>query len=234
MNVYAISDLHLPGGEKKPMDVFGAHWENHFDRIQADWHTRVQPEDVVLIPGDISWAIHLPDAQHDLDTIGMLPGKKVLLRGNHDYWWSSISRVRSALPRHMYALQNDALQFGDLILCGSRGWLCPGATNSNKEDECIYRRELLRLKMSLDDAKKKSAIQTDPWLVAMLHYPPFTDKNQDTEVSQMLAQYSVRDVVYGHLHGAVVGHAFSGEKAGVRYHLASCDKLNFTLYKLER
>ena len=240
MKVFAISDLHLPGGEPKPMHIFGAHWENHFERIKADWLSRVGPEDIVLIPGDISWAMHLPDALPDLAAICMLPGQKVLLRGNHDFWWSSIGRVRAALPENMYAIQNDALQFHELVVCGSRGWLCPGFSQATEDDARIYQRELLRLKMSLSEARKKCAGAGLPWLIAMLHFPPFAPFSplsghpQETEVMRLLSEYNVHDVVYGHLHGAGLAGAFSGEMGGVRYHQVSCDGLGFALYEVGR
>ena len=125
MRVYAIGDLHLPGGAVKPMDVFGAHWENHFARISEDWRGRVKDQDVVLIPGDISWAMQLDGAQADLDAIAALPGRKILLRGNHDYWWNSLTRVRSLLREGCYALQNDSVYLDGLLFCGTRGWTCP-------------------------------------------------------------------------------------------------------------
>ena len=125
MAIYAIADLHLPGGDIKPMDVFGAHWAGHFEKISEDWRARVKPEDVVLLPGDISWAMALTDARQDLEAIGALPGSKVLLRGNHDYWWSGIGRVRDILPPDMYAVQNDCLCLNDTLICGTRGWLLP-------------------------------------------------------------------------------------------------------------
>ena len=114
MDIFAIGDLHLPGGADKPMNVFGAHWEGHFDRIRADWLAKVHEDDAVLIPGDISWAMQAEDARADLEEIGRLPGKKILLRGNHDYWWCGISRLRDMLPAGMYAVQNDAMLLGDL------------------------------------------------------------------------------------------------------------------------
>ena len=240
MSVFAISDLHLPGGEPKPMHIFGAHWEDHFERIKADWTRRVKPEDVVLIPGDISWAMRLPDALPDLASIGALPGQKALLRGNHDYWWSSIGRVRAVLPAGMYAVQNDAVRFGDIIVCGSRGWLCPGFAQATEEDARIYQRELLRLEMSLAEARKKCVGVDSPWMIAMLHFPPFapfspfSERPQETEVMRLLSAYGVHDAVYGHLHGAGLAGAFSGEMEGVRYHQVSCDGLGFALYEVRR
>lgn len=237
MNVFAISDLHLPGGRSKPMDIFGVRWENHFEQIQADWNHHVQPNDLVLIPGDISWAMHLLEARDDLASIGMLPGRKVISRGNHDYWWSSIGRVREALPSGMYAIQNDAIQFENIVICGSRGWLCPSHTQTSENDAKIYARELIRLKMSLEKAQAKCAHIQNPWLIAMLHFPPFPpfiDHLLETEVTRLLSQYAVHDVLYGHLHGPGLQYSFSGEVNGVRYHPVSCDGLGFALYKLHR
>lgn len=230
MNVYAISDLHLPGGDKKPMDIFGEHWINHFKRIEEDWLARVNACDIVLLPGDISWAMQLEQAMQDLLALGSLPGHKVLLRGNHDYWWSSITRLRNALPDGMYALQNDSLRLGTAIICGTRGWLCPEGGTLSSEDERVYRRELQRLELSLQHAAKRQEAET--WTIAMLHYPPITENTRDTEVTALLEAYGVRDVVYGHLHGAGLQNAFTGEHRGVRYHQVSCDGLGFRLYQV--
>lgn len=236
MSIFAIGDLHLPGGEKKPMDIFGDHWANHFDKIQSDWTARIGADDLVLLPGDTSWAMRLDAAQEDLDAIGALPGTKVLLRGNHDYWWGSIGRVRAALPEGMHALQNDALAFGDTIVCGSRGWVCPGSAAFGEEDAHIYERELARLVMSLDKAqalaREVSARGGSPRVIAMLHYPPFGERAQPTEVTALLSEYGITDAVYGHLHGPGIAGAFEGPLDGVRYHLTSCDALNFQVYPL--
>ncbi|MFR8178345.1 MAG: metallophosphoesterase [Christensenellales bacterium] len=147
MSIFAIGDLHLPGGDKKPMDVFGAHWERHFERICADWQSRVKPEDIVLIPGDISWAMQLSDALNDLREIAKLPGTILLLRGNHDYWWSSLSQLRACLPENMHAVQNDAFDAGDCVFCGTRGWTIPLGQNAAAQDESLSPREALRLDM---------------------------------------------------------------------------------------
>ena len=155
MLVYAISDLHLPGGNSKPMNVFGSQWDDHFERIRADWTSRVTDDDLVLLPGDLSWAMKLEDAREDIQSVASLPGRKVIIRGNHDYWWASISRVRDALPEGMYALQNDAVRVSGITLCGTRGWILPCDT-SDAEDERICRRELMRLEMSLEREITKS------------------------------------------------------------------------------
>ena len=155
MTVYAISDLHLPAREK-PMDIFGPQWENHFSRIREDWQNKVQPEDVVLLPGDLTWSMHLEEAKEDIARVGELPGRKILLRGNHDYWWSAIGRVRRALPEGMYALQNDSLLLDGVLFAGSRGWTLPPYAQE-ENDLRIYERERLRLEMSLKDARKRDA-----------------------------------------------------------------------------
>lgn len=225
MALYAISDLHLPAREK-PMDVFGAHWENHFERIRGDWLARVCPQDVVLLPGDLTWAMRLEDALEDIARVGELPGRKILVRGNHDYWWSAIGRVRRALPEGMYALQNDAILLEGVLYAGTRGWALPG-TGSEAEDEHIYQRERLRLEMSLKCAR---ALSQDAPLVAMMHYPPMSDVC--VGFSDLLERYGVCACVYGHLHGAALSGALRGVRGGVCYHQVSCDGLGFRLREI--
>ena len=225
MIVWAISDLHLPA-RQKPMDIFGPHWQNHFDRIREDWMGKVSAEDVVLLPGDLSWAMHLEEALEDLARVGALPGRKILLRGNHDYWWSSIGRVRRTLPQDCYALQNDSLMLDGLLFAGSRGWTIPAEADGESDDARIYRRERQRLELSLKNARSKS--DSAP-LIVMMHYPPRSEGAEG--FADLLAEYGAQDVVYGHLHGAGLSGAVRGEVDGIRYHQVSCDGLDF---KLER
>ena len=225
MSVYAIGDLHLPA-KQKPMDIFGDHWKDHFARIREDWLSKVKSEDLVLLPGDLSWAMRLEDALEDLGSIGALPGRKLLLRGNHDYWWSSIGRVRRALPEGMQALQNDAVLIDGRLYAGSRGWTLPGPEQTY-EDRRIYERERLRLEMSLKCARRLSA---DAPITAMTHYPPLTD--DEPGFSDILEAYGVTDCVYGHLHGPAIYGAVRGLRGSVRYHQVSCDGLDFKLYAL--
>ena len=210
------------------MNVFGEHWKDHFEKIAADWRDRVTEDDVVLLPGDLSWAMTLDAARADLDAIGALPGKKVLLRGNHDYWWSAIGRVRDALPAGMYAVQNDCVPLNGRVICGTRGWNLP-TEQSAAEDVKVYKRELLRLEMTLKDARRRAG---DAPLLCMMHYPPLTDTQRETGFTALLEQYGVGDQVYGHLHGASLKSAFRGERNGIRYHQVSCDGLGFRLYRL--
>ena len=224
MKTYAIGDLHLPGGEIKPMDVFGPQWERHFERIAEDWRGRVTEDDVVLIPGDISWAMRQQDAEPDLQAIGALPGRKILLRGNHDYWWSAIGRVRAALPGDMYALQNDALALDGQVFCGTRGWNFPGEEPQDPDDARIFAREVLRMRMSLETARR---IAPDLPLTVLMHFPP------DSHLLALAKEYGAMRLVYGHLHGAALRNALQGRWGGMYIHQVSCDGLGFCLLDLE-
>ena len=227
MRLYAIGDLHLPGGQEKPMDVFGDHWEGHFDRIAQDWRARVTQDDVVLLPGDTSWAMQLSDAVPDLQAIGELPGRKLLIKGNHDYWWGGVGQVRRALPDGMMALQHDVADLGDLVVTGTRGWTFPTEdTPLSKDDERIFNRELIRLELALTAAQKAAAGRP---VLLMLHYPPLYQTERDTAFTRLIEQYQVHTVVYGHLHGAGLRAGFNGTWNGVRYMLTSCDALGFRL-----
>lgn len=227
MRLFAIGDLHLPGGQEKPMDVFGDHWEGHFERIAEDWRSRVTDDDVVLIPGDTSWAMQLSDAVPDLEAIGALPGRKLLIKGNHDYWWGGVGQVRRALPEGMMAIQHDVTDLGDAVVTGTRGWSFPTEEAPlSAEDERIFNRELIRLELALNAAQK--AADGRPILL-MLHYPPLYQMERDTAFTRMIENYPVHTVVYGHLHGAGIRAGFTGEWNGVRYMLTSCDALGFTL-----
>ena len=222
MQIYAIADLHLSLTAEKPMDVFGEAWRGHTEKLERNWRETVSSEDLVLIPGDISWAMQLQAALPDLSFIGDLPGKKVLLKGNHDYWWSAIGRVRATLPAGMRALQNDSIVEAGIGICGSRGWLCPGNSNFSQDDEKIYLRELDRLTLSLQSLPQ---VETK---IAMLHFPPFSDKDRASGFTERLEAAGVKIAVYGHLHGEANRYAFEGEKNGVYYHCVAADKLDFT------
>lgn len=227
--LFAISDLHLPGGDQKPMDIFGDHWQDHFQQITQDWTANITCQDIVLLPGDISWAMHLKDALPDLHRIGELPGRKIMLKGNHDYWWSAISQVRANLPEGFYALQNDAVVVGEMVFAGSRGWTMPGGEKEELETQKIFNRELLRLEMSLQQAAKQRG---DRPLIVLCHFPPCSNRGEDTPVTMLLERFQVDQVVYGHLHGTACASGFQGQKNGIRYHLTSCDCLGFKLLEL--
>ena len=230
MNVYAISDLHLSATADKPMDVFGGNWEGHFEKIKNDWRSVVQEEDAVLISGDISWAMKLEDALVDLRSLADLPGKKVFIRGNHDYWWNGISKLRAAAPdENFYFLQTDAVKIGEFVFIGSRGWSCPGSPDYSEQDQKLYLREAERFKLAFQDADKLA--KEGDKKIALIHYPPFTLKNEDTLFTEIFEKNGVEKVVFGHIHGAVY-FPLKTEKNGVVYYLASCDKVAFKLVKI--
>lgn len=222
MKLFAIGDLHLSHASDKPMDVFGPAWDDHAARIGESWRNTVAEDDVVLIPGDISWAMQLDEARADIDFIAALPGKKILMRGNHDYWWASLAKVRAVLPRGIYALQNDAIDLGGAVIAGSRGWMCPGSSGFEPEtDKKIYDREAIRLGMSLERAGEGRRI------IAMLHYPPFNEKRNSSAFTDLFEKHGVEHVVYGHLHGKSCRNAFEGVREGITYTLCSADHLGF-------
>ena len=227
-HVFAIGDLHLSlSVPNKAMDVFGAQWKDHTARIKEAWQDVVSEDDLVLIPGDISWAMYLSDALADLAFIGSLKGKKLILRGNHDYWWQSVTKVRAVLPEQMYALQNDVFRFGDLFVCGTRGWTVPeSARFKESADRKLYERELIRLDLSL------KALPKDIRAIGMLHFPPFSETGEKSVFSERFRSAGVTDVVYGHLHGAACKYLFNGESGGVIYHAVPADYLNFIPKKI--
>ncbi|MBO4563184.1 MAG: metallophosphoesterase [Clostridia bacterium] len=226
MKLFAIADLHMDGGAGKPMDVFGPHWTDHCERIFGSWRSKVGEEDSVLIPGDISWAMRFDDALPDLFALSELPGRKVLLRGNHDYWWSSPTRMRSVLPESMKLVQNDAVDIGPAVVCGSRGWLLPTDQDFTADDRRIYERELIRLRLSLEAAKRIAGGKKP--IVCMMHFPPLLRDGNPTGFTALLEEYGVTCCLYGHLHGSLAwAVGFCGERNGVTYRLCSADSLNF-------
>ncbi len=230
MNVYAISDLHLSTTSDKPMHVFGGNWEGHFEKIKQDWLSTVTEEDVVLISGDISWAMKLSDALPDLNELAALPGKKVFIRGNHDFWWNGITKLRDSAPNDSFVfLQTDAVRIGSFVFVGSRGWSCPGSPDFTEQDEKLYHREAERFRLAFLDGDK--LFQEGDKKVALIHYPPFNAKKEDTLFTQLFEENKVDKVVFGHIHGAAY-FPLRCEKNGIEYHLASCDKIGFKLIKI--
>ncbi len=221
MKVFAIGDLHLSGAVDKPMDIFGPAWENHAQRIAENWRSIVGDDDLVLLPGDFSWAMHLKDALVDMAFLSELPGTKVLIRGNHDYWWNSVTQVRASLPTKMHVLQNDCVSYGGIHIAGTRGWTCPGSMNFLPEDQKIYDREVLRLGMSL------SGLPRNGLRIAMLHYPPFNENRAPSGFSQALERANIQLAIYGHLHGRSCRSGFEGIRNGVEYMLVSADHIGF-------
>ena len=221
MRIFSIGDLHLSLSMEKPMDLFGDVWRDHPQKLRTAWKETVHEDDWVLIPGDISWAMNLDAALLDLLFLGELPGKKLILRGNHDYWWSSHAKMLSVLPRGVFALQNDSICLGDITVCGTRGWSCPGTIGFSETDQKIYNRELKRLEFSLKTA------DSDANILLMLHFPPFNERKQDSGFTELIECYNVKIVVYAHLHGVAQKSIFEGERNETRYIFVASDYLNF-------
>lgn len=229
MAIFAIGDPHLSRAQPKPMDIFGPRWENHAERLFANWRRVVGAEDTVLVPGDISWAMTEAEALPDLQDIDALPGRKVMIQGNHDYWWQSISRLRRLPLATIQFIQNDHVRVGDLFICGSRGWILPTDRNWQQDEPHnlkILNREVARLKLSLESALRQGA----ETIICMLHYPPCPEDGSDTPFTELLESIpAVRLCLYGHLHGpGAAERAFQGERGGVRYRMVACDALEFT------
>lgn len=224
MKIYAISDLHLSTSCDKPMDVFGGNWEGYTDKIIKNWSDKVSSEDLVLIAGDISWAMKLEDAVSDLEWIDKLQGKKIIIKGNHEYWWKSISAVREILPKSIMAIQNDAIKFDGFVVCGTRGWNVPEENKDfSEEDEKIYKREVERLKLTLKSAK---VLQTNnEKIICMMHFPPFDGSGNETEFTKLFDEFGVSVVVFGHIHG-YTNCKLKQEKNGITYYFTSCDHIN--------
>lgn len=230
MKVFAISDLHLSGLSPKPMNVFGAEWEGHFEKIKADWREKVSDGDVVLVGGDTSWGMKPEEGYFDLKSFAPLPGKKVFVRGNHDYWWSAITRVREAAPDGtFYFLQNDCVKFGNLLIAGSRGWTCPGSTDFTEHDEKLYLREAERFRLSFREVRAQR--EEGDTLIVLMHYPPMNVKREPTLFTELFEENGVDKVVFGHLHGATY-YPLKCERAGIEYFLTSCDKTKFSLTEI--
>jgi predicted phosphohydrolase len=222
MRVFAIADPHLSRAEPKPMDIFGPGWEGHPQEFFAGWREVVGEEDLVLIPGDLSWALKLEDALLDLRDIAELPGRKVILRGNHDYWWPSVSKLRSALPDGMHAIQNDAMVVDGVLLAGTRGWVCPGSHGFSEQDEKIYRREVERLRLSLQAASK---LEGDAFIV-MMHFPPVNSRLEPSAFTDLLLEASPDALVFGHVHGEPAEKVVP-DLPGIDVHFVAADALGF-------
>ncbi len=230
MKVFTISDLHLSGLADKPMNIFGEGWEGHFEKIKADWAKKVTDGDIVLIGGDTSWGMKLEEGLYDVASLAPLKGSKVFVRGNHDYWWNGISRVRAGAPdRSFYFLQNDCVKIDNLIITGSRGWTCPGSADFTEHDRALYLREAERLRLAFREVEKVR-LKGDR-LIVLMHYPPTGLKKEDTLFTELFEENGVEKVVFGHLHGSVY-YPLKSEKNGIEYYLTSCDKSKFYLTEI--
>jgi predicted phosphohydrolase len=231
MAIFAISDLHLALGINKPMDIFGSRWENYMEKIKIFWEEIVTPEDFIIIPGDISWATYLREAYKDFEFIEKLPGKKIILKGNHDYWWNTARKLNAYLDENGFKtikfLHNNYIIAENFAVCGTRGWKSPGDEDFNEEDEKIYARELQRLELSLNSYKKTIPDVGKKDIIVALHYMPFNLKREVSGFVDLMKKYEVKKCIYGHLHGEGARNAVIGEFEGIEYRLVAADYLNF-------
>lgn len=236
MSIYVIGDLHLPFGEDKPMDIFGEKWQGYTEKLREDWKYKVKPEDTVFLAGDFSWATYLKDTYKDFSYLNSLPGKKILLKGNHDYWWTTLTSMKSYLQENKIEnvdfLFNNSYEIENKIFVGTRGWALLETENSEK----MINREAARLELSI-----KSAIEQygeDKEIIAIMHYPPISNnamKNEYTYNSKFLdimKKYNIKKCYYGHLHGSSHKDAIEGEIEGINFKLISADYLDFKLCKI--
>lgn len=221
MEIYAISDLHLSYGVDKPMNIFGTHWENYEEKIKQSWENTVKEEDYVIIAGDLSWAINLKEAEKDFEFLDKLPGKKIILKGNHDYWWETVTKMRKFLKEKEYNsimfLHNNCIETDKYLICGTRYW-----GNEEESNEKIINRECERLKISLENAKQTN--ENKP-IIAVTHYPP------DDRIIEIAQKYNVKKWVYGHIHSNYENSIIRNND--IEMYLTSCDYLNFKLINIK-
>lgn len=234
MSIYVIADLHLSFNNPKPMDIFGDNWASHEDKIKNDWIQKVKEEDLVVIPGDFSWETYLKDTKLDFQYLNSLPGKKILLKGNHDYWWTTVTAMRKYLKDNNFNnidfLYNNSYEFENKILCGTRGW----SIADEEMDKKLIRRELIRLELSIKDGICKYG--NDKEIIVFMHYPPITKariiSQQEAEFVNLMKKYNVKRCYYGHLHGISISDAIEGNVEGIEFKLVSADSMDFKLLKI--
>lgn len=232
MSIYAIADLHLSLNHPKPMDIFGDNWTDHANKIKENWEQVVKPEDTVLVPGDFSWETYLEDTYQDFDYLNSLPGRKILLKGNHDYWWTTLTSMRNYLKENHFdtidILYNNSYEVEDYVVAGARGW-----DYTKKEDEKIILREINRLQLSLESARK---LNPEKEILVCMHYPPISSNYMQNEFEQkiiaLLKEYGVKKCLYGHLHAGAHAKAINGIREGIEFQLISADYLDFKLLKI--
>ena len=234
MSIYVIGDLHLSFSTDKPMDIFGNNWENHADKIRDNWMKKVKEEDTVILPGDFSWATYLEEAYKDFEFLCSLPGKKILSKGNHDYWWTTLTSMRKFLKENSFNnidfLYNNSYLIEDKIIVGTRGWLNTWKSQDNYK---ILKRENERLKLSINSGKKQFGEEKE--MIAFIHYPPFYKEvliPEEIDFIKTLKDNNISKCFYGHLHGESHKDAVEGIINGIDYKLISSDYLKFDLLKI--
>ena len=230
MKIFAISDLHMSAANPKPMNVFGAKWDGYLEKIEDDWQKKVTDDDVVIVAGDISWAMNFGEAALDFEIFKRLKGRKIFVRGNHDYWWKGVNNLRAKVPENCFLLQNDAIKFENVVFFGARGWLVPGSPDFSAEDEKIYLRENERLRLAIYAAKKLKT--DDDKLVAITHFPPFNVRREKNGFTTQFEECGAAASVYGHLHGKDARADKLVNMGGVKYYLTSCDLVENELVEI--
>lgn len=236
MAIFALSDLHLAlSNPEKSMDVFGSGWENYIQRIKDGFDELVTSEDTVLMPGDLSWATYLKEARDDFEFIDKLPGKKIISRGNHDYWWATIKKMEQTFAdmglNTISIARNNVIEVEGCLISGTRGWKVPGDDNFTEEDRKIYEREKIRLGLCLDAIHKEDPDHLKPHVI-MMHYPPLSKNAVRGEFSSLLESANVDMVVYGHLHGRAHAKVFEGKRGNTEYRCVSADYRNYRPFQL--
>ncbi len=230
MALYTISDLHLPLGIDKPMDIFGSKWENYVEKLADNWQTKIGNSDLVVLPGDFSWATYLEEAYADFDFLNRLNGTKILLKGNHDYWWATMNKLNEFVANNGFFsikfLHNNHFMYEDTAICGTRGWKNPMWAGFDAEDKKIFDREVIRLKISLEGAKNASS------KIVFTHYPPMSMTGETNAFTETLEQNEVSMCLYGHLHSHSHKNAVLGNIRGVYYNLVSGDYIDFDPLKI--
>lgn len=234
MAIYAIGDLHLSFQENKPMSIFGDNWGNHEEKIKKDWLSKVNEEDLVILPGDFSWAMDLKNTYLDFKYLNELPGKKLLLKGNHDYWWNTVTKMRKYLQENNFEnidfLYNNSYEYENKIIVGTRGW----TISNEEENKKLIQREANRLEYSIQDGIKKFG--EDKEIIVCMHYPPVTisemKNNEETEFIKIMQKYNIKRCIYGHLHSTAIQEAVEGNVYGIELKLVSADALNFQLWNI--
>lgn len=235
MAIYTIADLHLSFSEDKPMSVFGENWEGHAEKIKSNWIKKVKPDDTVVLPGDFSWAMYLENTYKDFEYLNSLPGKKILLKGNHDYWWTTLTNMRKYLKENNFEnidfIGNNSYLVEDKIIAGTRGWNLLESEDSEK----MINRESIRLKLSIEDGIKRYG--KDKEIIVFIHYPPITQNgihnHQLLHFVEIMKEYGIKKCYYGHLHGKSHEDAVEGEYQGIDFKLVSSDYLKFDLIEVK-
>lgn len=234
MAIFVIGDLHLSFGTNKPMDIFGKNWEKHDEKIRNNWIENVKETDTVIINGDFSWAMNLQDTYSDFEYLENLPGKKILSKGNHDYWWASLTSMRNYLKENNFKsidfLHNNSFEVEGNLIVGTRGWII----SNDQSDKKIFDREVARLEISIQDAIGRYGEEKN--IIAFTHYPPILKNslinNELNGIVRTIKKYSIEKCYYGHLHASSIKDAVNGRYYGIDFKLASCDAIDFNPIKI--